>query len=852
MATPVNLEKYQILISPDSNKVQGLQMGDIVRRQYFDGANTIYSLMCVLETGTVKKQILEAKRDSLGQPILDSNGSVITENVEKDVPYFIGALLDGMPPQSGELLDFARITSLFNIDRSGALYLTASDSKAPYMDVIDGLGRNKSLSWPEGISTADFEDASVQYVVRGNASSQSYVHIGESENRILKVTKTTSRNTNYCGLSQEFYELIASQKKVLISYKIRANKSFDLNAALKYANDVECDAEWTESVNTNWQYKFQAVSVINSGRHLRKFILDFAPLRIGDWVEIADFNIILLDDIANFGDASVARMGKLEGVSDPVFGTLSGYGAYVQKLYASQTTHISGTLTAGDENGFASTFYAGKIHKNCFRNSCDIDFLSPVAIDVDNVINPTGIGNVYCLSSSFVMRAQDRTWMSSHSNQRYCFSFWCHALKPCTLVIKQNDKAVGVLEITSNETHEWRRLNISFPISLPAATDQDLKLAVGLAFASSIYDSEETENGVLYFTAPQLEKGTSCTQYQPTDDVLDETEDYGAWFARGGIGGTIQNPLLRLNYDGTGAIDTRTNSFRLNQDGSGYLANQNIRWDKEGKVTFGSGVTLDWDSFDSETKTAICSKYIKITGEDTFVGMQVVDKTMAYSPNYIRLQLNEVGITGSGIVRRWFYVVDSQDIPLYSHPSNDTTQVLIYPEDVYWDTTGDTLQIKAEVEFKGEKYCDTITLKKLVIQGYKVVITSSNGTVFKNGHIETSLKANVTYNNTPLDDDIAVEMFDFKWHKYLQTDIQNEVTDEWATLEERASQCINIVSDNNIGEVYTCDIAPKFPGGCPYDFPIVFGDQSNQLLTELPILTEKDDSSFPIVFSSES
>lgn len=30
------------------------------------------------------------------------------------------------------------------------------------------------------------------------------------------------------------------------------------------------------------------------------------------------------------------------------------------ETFASKSAHISGTLTAGDENGFAATFYAGK------------------------------------------------------------------------------------------------------------------------------------------------------------------------------------------------------------------------------------------------------------------------------------------------------------------------------------------------------------------------------------------------------------------------------------------------------------------------------------------------------------
>ena len=115
---------YKIRIDPDSNKTQGLQTGDIVRRQYTGRDRAVYSLMVVLEAGV----------ETVG---------------DKEAPYFIGALLDGDEPQNGELLDFVRVTSLFDSSRSGALYLTASDGEAPYMDVIDGMARERSLCYPE-------------------------------------------------------------------------------------------------------------------------------------------------------------------------------------------------------------------------------------------------------------------------------------------------------------------------------------------------------------------------------------------------------------------------------------------------------------------------------------------------------------------------------------------------------------------------------------------------------------------------------------------------------------------------------------------------------------------------------
>jgi hypothetical protein len=56
------------------------------------------------------------------------------------------------------------------------------------------------------------------------------------------------------------------------------------------------------------------------------------------------------------------------------------------------------------------------------------------------------------------------------------------------------------------------------------------------------------------------------TPYQATDEALSYTDDYGAWFNKGGIGGTIQNPLLRLNEDGS--IVSRDGSFVIHPDGT--------------------------------------------------------------------------------------------------------------------------------------------------------------------------------------------------------------------------------------------------------------------------------------------
>lgn len=842
MAAPVKLDKYQILVTPDSKKVQGLQTGDIVRRQYFDGTNIIYSLMCVLAYGTTKRFTTEAQYDSSGAPILDANGKIVTSNVEVDVPYFIGALLEGDVPKTSELLDFARITNLFNVDRSGALYLTASDDQAPFMDVIDGIGRNKSLCWPENIAAEAFEDPHSQYIVRGSCLTQQYKSFESGNNRIVRLTKN-SVSSGFCGLNQEFYELVAAQKRVLISYKARANKPVTVNAEIAYSTGIIKDAEWSEDFTQDWCYYFQAVNVINSGRHLRTFKLDLQSLGVNDWVEIADFNIILLDSISNFGDATSMRLGKLDGIADPVFGTLTGYGAYIQKLYASQTAHISGTLTAGDENGFASTFYAGKIHRNCFRKSCDIDFISSIAIDNDTLINPTGMGNIYKTENSSELRmvAQKRSWLDGQLDKRYCFSFWGYAKKPCQIGIKQNGKIIGSLQIASDQTHEWRRLHIFFDILKPAVVTEDMIMGLIPTFSNSLYQSVagsiNPDEQVLFITAPQLEAGEYCTQYQPTDDILNETDDYGAWFARGGIGGTIQNPLLRLNYDGTGAIDTRTKSFRLNRDGSGYLANENIIWDPNGKVTFGKDVTLNWDNLGKDAQDEMANRYMRILGQDTFtiIGQEDSANGKTCSPASIELSLEEVGFESTSSQRQWYLQVGNDWLAI---PGANGKTLEVLPDSFYWlgyvipppatDSDGNPTAKHGEsrVSFKcvitlndSRTYTDTFNITKQYVQGYTVQVTSSKGNAFQNGICSTVLTATVYYQGQPVNNEYALEHFTFTWHRYNINDLTTDLGFEDLDVTD-GDNVLTLNYEMNGSDVVVCDLglADHFN----YSFPIIF------------------------------
>lgn len=791
-------KRYKILLHADSKKTQGLQTGDIVRRQYFDGTNVIYSLMCVLEYGRERSRNSET-------------------GLYEEKPYFIGALLEGDAPQQNEILDFARITNLFNVDRSGALYLTASDDKAPFMDVIDGIGRKASLSWPENIAVEGFEDSSSQYIVNGIANLNiQYEPSSQDNSRILTVTRMSEKTEGFEGLQQDFYQFVQNPNRVLVSYKIRASKQMEAKATLGYIDDLRIDGEWTEAITDEWKYKFHVITVDYSGRHLRSFKLSMDNLSVGDELQIADFNIILLSSVANFGDSSNMRVGKLDGVVDPVFGQLEGYGAYLQKLYAAHAAHISGTLTAGDENGFGATFYAGKIHRNCFVSSLDVSFTSDIHID-DTLINPTGLGIVYRSGTEIEMVAQSNEWLIAHNCQRYCYSFWAYAKRPCQLGIQQNGKTVGTITIAADQTHEWRRVHVYFDLINPENEGEDLLIKVIPTFSKSVFDqvsSSETnpDESVFYFTAPQLESGEYVTQYQPTDTTLNYTDEYGAWFARGGIGGTMQNPLLQLNYDGQGSIGTRSKSIELKQDGSGHLANKNIKWDEDGKVTFGKDVTLNWENLGSSAQDNMANRYMRIIGEDTFVIIgQETTEGKTYSPTSITLSLEEVGFSSTSSQRQWYYKFGGEWIAI--EDGNGPT-LTVTPDSPWWNNES-SVTFRCVIALNDSRtYTDTFTVKKQYVQGYTVIVTSSKGISFQNGTCETTLTAQVYYQGKLVDRDYAIDNFKFIWKRY-----------DAATMEEL--ECSNGVNDTltldyelDGSEIYVCELATA--DSFDYSFPIIF------------------------------
>lgn len=687
--------RYKIRIDPDSEKTQGLQTGDIVRRQYTGRNRSVYSLMAVTETGTE----LVAGREA---------------------PYFIGALLDGDEPRNGELLDFVRITSLLNANRSGALYLTASDEEVPFMDVIDGMATRKSLCYPVADGgTADVPDKG-RYAVSGTGLETEYRNTGAEASRIFRMTRSGSFIPGSAsGLKLTLEESVSHPERLLVSFQARASKQLSaVPLAFGYTTGEKTDAGDVTDITEEWNYKLWILTVEYPKQYSRSFSLELAGhlTNEGDWCEVADLNIIRLSALGSFADSIKARVGKVSGIIDPVFGVLDGYGAYFQNLYATRNVNIAGTLTAGDENGFSSTFYVGKIHKNVIPDSLSCAFSGAVGTTHSA---PVGIGKVSLVETDSRLTVQSGTWREERTGSHYCFSLWIKSGETGTVTVCQDEHPIGKWEILS--TDEWRRYKVAFPLRASEAVEMSIGIVSGIP---------------LLLAAPQLEAGRNATPYQATDGVLSYTEDYGAWFSRGGIGGTIQNPLLRLNGDGS--ITSRDNSFVINPDGTGHFASGRFKWTKETIEL--RGVTIRWEDLDEEMKQELKPRSVSLTGGTAFhyAGIWTEDA----DPAGIDIIATEYNFEPQG--RLWEYLAaDGQ----WKDAANRSALFSLLPSFHGWEGRGLLTLRYTATAADGTEYAATHTVFKLYDgeASYTVYIESKNGTVFRNGIVATTLAARVYY-----------------------------------------------------------------------------------------------------------
>lgn len=754
-----NYNRYKILIDPDSHKIQGLQTGDVVRRQYFDGKDLIYSLMVVLETGT------DTIRDKTSKELQSS--------------YFIGALVEGDAPVNGELLDFVRVTSLFNLDRSGALYLTATDSEAPFMDVVDGIATEFSLCYPYmGGGNPDIADTQKYACIGSDFITSAYFNSKLDAYRVFRITRNgNAADGDIIGFKQTLKQKLHNPQRIVISYKIRASRSLNhISVSLGYTDGSQTDGNDSIDITTEWSYKLSLITVEYPEKYTRSLLIDFSThLQENDWCEISDLNIILLSDIATFSNGTKARIGKMKGIVDPIFGLLDGYGAYFQNLYATKNVNIAGTLTAGDAKGFASTFYVGRIHKNCLINSLYGNFAQPVLVS-DSEKCPAGIGHVFSLPpvlKEYICQYDE--WIREHAGEKYCFSFWAKAPHNGSLSILLNGKVYH--EIPIENSWRWKRYHISFIVTPTEVVD----FRIGLLHNMNS----------LFFCSPQLEPGEKPTLYQATDGTLDDTDEYGAWFCRGGVGGTIQNPLLHLNTDGSIAAGNK--SFVINPDGTGYFAGGRFKW-TEDTITL-QDVTIRWEDFDTQTQEKLRPKSVSISGTNTFHYADTLDKS-TIQPEKIELIATENNFISQA--NKWQYLsIDNT----WKDIATGNTYLLI-PSFHGWEERNVlTLQYKAF--WNDSVITKTYTISKQYDgqDAYSVYISSSQGNTFRNGIITTVLTATIYKGGIDITDKIPD--YNFIWTR-VSTDKQSDKS--WNALQHTGKKLEITGIDVFRKAVFDCEI----------------------------------------------
>lgn len=748
-----NYYRYKIRIAPDSEKRQGLAQGDIVRRQYADKNRTIYSLMVVLETG--EEHIETPEGISLS-------------------PYFVGALLDGDEPRDGELLDFVRESNLFDENRSGALYLTSSDSEAPYMDAIDGVGTASSLCRPTAGGGSEDAKEPERYCCTAAYFTSEYKPEEDGIRRILRMTRNAAveEPDAKVGLVQNLTTKIGHPQRVVISYWTWASKALTgVPLVMGYTGDDKVDGQDTVEVSTQWQYKLSVITT-DYPEDYRTVWLDLAGLLdAGDWLEVAELNICLLSDIASFSKATRVRVGRISGVVDPLFGVLDGYGAYFQNLYATKNVSIAGTLTAGDQDGFASTFYVGRIHRNCFLNSLQPTFTTwaiPGAVKP-----PAGIGKAYLLPiGTTTLECQSEDWALAHNGGQYCFSFWAYGTTAQTITLEHGGETVGTLDIGTR----WERHHLNLRIAHLAGEPLRIHLSGSATFI---------------FASPQLEKGCKPTLYQPTDSVLTETDEFGAWLCRGGIGGTIQNPLLRLEADGT--IRSAGGSFVINADGTGYFARGRFKWTQDAIEL--RGVTLRWEDFDEEAQKALLPVSVSISGTDTFhYGDALEPVAQPASITLIATEQNFMAET-----RRWEYL--SSD-GVWKDAGSHATTLTLTPDFHAWEER-DVLSLRYTATYQQKEYTGTFTVTKQYDgeSAYSIYIQTDKGTVLQNGAGETTLSAHVMRGAEEVTELLPDERF--LWRR--QSD-DTEGDASWNSPERRGRTLTITGDDVSRKAVFNCEV----------------------------------------------
>ncbi|KAA3702392.1 hypothetical protein F3F94_21025, partial [Bacteroides salyersiae] len=408
-------------------------------------------------------------------------------------------------------------------------------------------------------------------------------------------------------------------------------------------------------------------------------------------------------------------------------------------------------------------------------NSLYGNFVQAVLVS-DTEKAPAGIGHVFQLSSATTEYiCQNSEWKKKHIGEKYCFSFWAKSRQVGILSFMLDGEPYQ--EIHIEKENDWKRYCVSFVI----ANREETELRIGLTHV--------LEN--LYFCSPQLEAGERATLYQATDGTLTDTDEFGAWFCRGGVGGTIQNPLLRLNEDGS--IEAGNKSFVINPNGTGYLANGRFSW-TEDTITL-QDVTIRWEDFDENTQNKLLPKSVSIDGPNIFHYADTLDQTDV-QPDKIELIATEHNFSSTS--SKWQYLsLDNS----WKDISTGSTYV-VTPSLHAWEGQ-DILTLRYKAFGEETEFVSTYTITKQYNgqDSYSVYVASNHGETFRNGIISTVLSATVYKGGIDVTDKIPEH--NFKWRRISSDQLSDEL---WNSIEHIGKSLDISEEDVYRKAVFDCEI----------------------------------------------
>lgn len=587
----ISFKKFKISIDSESEKIQGLKENDIVVRQYL--TKDLVSKFTVMIV------------DSVG---VDIDG-------EKKSSFFIGHCIYGDEPKQNEILDFVKVSNISDASRGSSIIMSSSDTNSPNINVLSDLIKEVALLYPTSIGVQETSLNHPKDILYTSGSLIGSVDSKSGEFTFIKssgVVASDSYSDSVCAKIDKYK--IQNGKKYVLYFEAKSTANLQTECRVSDSSGLRQNFKSSISLTNSWK-KFLFFFDIKEEFYNNVFqVAPFGKLAINTNISLRNISITSIDSITQYFNSSKTVVGNLDGRYDSVIGKLSGYGVYTKKLIATEGSQVVGSLSVGDEFGSNNSFYVGKIAKNRFPNSTleNIDKLkfqslsklseiiatktnveiAPiskcVALNISKLeaegsfvtipIGEASSGSIVDTVSFYYMGGFD-SWLCDTSKVHI------DEKTPSGSLVKTNT--------FTNSIHagDWDRFSETI---YKSSKLNKIHIRLELCVKNSV--------GSVFLGGIQVEAGVSATIYQETDDQLSNDSGYAFWASLGGIGGTIQNPLLKLYADGS--IGSRGDGFKISANGDAIYKGEFIVQGVDGDKTIIVGGYLNTSIIEASSISA--------------------------------------------------------------------------------------------------------------------------------------------------------------------------------------------------------------------------------------------------------